>query len=336
MAAGASTTAVVVIACLIGGSGCSPRTDQLRPENVFNRVGRQQGQLIEPNKCMLRVAILNRSFRDPVINETVWNVADEQSIPLEARRNLEANGLRLGLVIGELPAELESVLKAPPPHQVNPVTFLADEGEPTEIIISNPVEEVSLLMNRENRIYGKDYQSASGFFRVTANHNGTDSVSLRITPEIHHGPVQRTYEALAGGAYSPQQFKMNDGQQKEALGDLTTTISLASGQVAVIGCRTRQDRSLGDFLFTEMDSKGDQKRQKLVLIWADRNQLGTLAEKQTTSDRPTLGSSFFEKLVEKMNTYETGAEAKPETAAGKAEPPAAQTAVKPEAPTTNR
>jgi hypothetical protein len=93
-------------------------------------------------------------------------------------------------------------------------------------------------LNRENHPYGKDYKVASGYFRVTADHDGGNRVSLRFTPEIHHGPVQRSYQAIAHATpYAPQQFKINDGQQEEALADLAASLALEPGQVVVIGCR---------------------------------------------------------------------------------------------------
>ena len=55
----------------------------------------------------LQVAILTRPFRDEAINDAVWSVADEQVVAPEARRALEANGLRVGLITGDLPAEVE-------------------------------------------------------------------------------------------------------------------------------------------------------------------------------------------------------------------------------------
>jgi hypothetical protein len=144
-----------------------------------------------------------------------------------------------------------------------------------------------MLLNRENRPYGKDFQAASGYFRVTAEHDGADKVSLRITPEIHHGPVKRSYQAITQATpYAPQQFKINDGQQEDALTDLAATLSLAPGQVAVIGCRPEQERSLGAFLFTQAEASADQKRQKLILIWASRNQLGAIKAKASKTDRP--------------------------------------------------
>ena len=287
LAAGLSATTLILIGSLLNLAGCNPRTDQLRPENVFGRIGHQDGQIIEPRKCMLRVAILNRSLRDPAINEVVWKVADEQAISPEVRRALVVNGLKIGLITGELPPELEAVLHAPPPHKVEPATFLLDDGDPTLISISEAVDQVSLLMNRDNRPYGKDYHTASGFFRVTASHDGTNGVALRFTPEIHHGQVQRSFQPIANSApYAPQQFKINDGQQVETLGDLSASLILEPGQIAVVGCRPEQKRSLGAFLFTQGEASAEQRRQKLIMVWASRNQLGAIGEKPARSDRP--------------------------------------------------
>ena len=88
--------------------------------------------------------------------------------------------------------------------------------------------------------------------------------------------------------YASQQFKINDGQQEESLPDLAANLVLETGQVAVVGCRPEQERSLGAFLFTQSDAHGDQRRQKLILVWADRNQLGTLGEKAASRIVPSL------------------------------------------------
>jgi hypothetical protein len=293
---GLSVSALVVTVGLLSSSGCYPHKDQLRAENLFGRIGRQSGQIIEPKKCMLRVAILNRPFGDPAINDTVWRAADEQAIEPETRRTLGVNGLRIGRITGELPPELEAVLEAPPPHKVEPATFLLDDGDHTLISVCDPVDEVSLLLNRENRPHGKDYQAASGYFRVTAEHDGGGAISLRFTPEIHHGPVQRSYQPMSQATpYAPQQFKINDGQQEETLRDLAASLVLGPGQVAVVGCRLEQERSLGAFLLTQAETHGDQRRQKLVLVWASRNLLGVVGEKPAKTDRPVPSTTLKSK-----------------------------------------
>jgi hypothetical protein len=285
-----SALALSVVGGLSGLSGCNPHREQLRPENLIEQIGRQHGQIIEPRKCVLRVAILDRSFRDRSINEVVWKAADEQVITPEARRALQVNGLRIGRITGEFPPELEAVLAAPAPHKVEPATFVLDDGEATLISTNEPVDQVTLLMNRDNRPYGKDYQAASGYFRVIAAHDGAGGVSLRLTPEIHHGAVQRSYQAIQSAApFASQQFKIKDGQPEEALPDLTASLVLETGQAAVVGGRPEQERSLGAFLFTQANAQGDQRRQKLILVWADRNQIGTPSAKTTKSDRPSSG-----------------------------------------------
>lgn len=287
LAVGLSATAVILLGSLLNLTGCNPRTEQLRPENLLGRIGQRNGEVIEARKCMLRVAILDRALSDPAINESVWKVADEQVLAPEVRRSLEVNGLKIGVITGELPPELEAVLRAPPPHKVEPATFLLDDGDPTLISISAPVDQVSLLVNRDNHPSGKDYDKASGFFRVTATQDGTNNVALRFTPEIHHGAIQRSYQPIVEATpYSPQQFKINDGQQIETFGDLSAVLMLEPGQAVVVGCRPEQKRSLGTFLLTQGEAHAEQRRQKLIMLWASRNQLGAIGEKPARSDRP--------------------------------------------------
>jgi hypothetical protein len=104
---------------------------------------------------------------------------------------------------------------------------------------------------------------------------------MRITPEIHHGPIQQTFQPLQATPYSPQEFKIANGQQEETLRDLSANLILEADQVAVLGCIPEQERSLGSFLFTQADPHSDQKLQRLVLVTALRNQVGVEDEKKS-------------------------------------------------------
>ena len=141
---------------------------------------------------------------------------------------------------------------------------------------ARPVDQASLLLNRDNRIFGNDFRDASGFFRVTPQQEGANDVSLRLVPEIHHGPVQRTFQALpTASPIGPQEFMINNGQQEETIRELATTLVLAPGQIAVIGCRPEFKRSLGSFMLTQSVAHSDQRIEKLIMIWASRNLQGT-------------------------------------------------------------
>ena len=137
-----------------------------------------------------------------------------------------------------------------------------DSGEPTLIRISDSVEQASLLLNRDNRVFGKDYNDASGFFRVTLEHDGTHGVSLRLVPEIHHGPIQRNFQAMPNAApLGPQEFRINDGQKEETIRDLPVNLVLEPGQVVVVGCLPEQKRGLGSFMFTQSVAHSDQRNR---------------------------------------------------------------------------
>jgi len=280
--------AAAAVGCLLIVAGCALD----KPGNVVNRVGGHSGELIEPKRCLLKVAIVSRPSDDQTINQVVWRVADEQIIPPEQRRAWEVNGLRVGRIMGELPLELEAALRETSPQKkVNPTTFYIESGEPSLLSISEPVEQASLLLNRDNRIFGNDYKDVSGYFRVTPQHEGANLVSLRLVPEIHHGPIQRTFQALPNpAAIQTQEFRINNGQQEETIRELATKLVLEPGQVAIIGCRPEYKRGLGSFLLTQAVAHSDQRIEKLILIWASRNLQGQgLKDRESNmTDRPRL------------------------------------------------
>ncbi|ODT98685.1 MAG: hypothetical protein ABS79_05475 [Planctomycetes bacterium SCN 63-9] len=292
----AMTRVLAALGLLIAG-GCTLNKDQFRPEKVFTRIGSSSppGQIIQPKRCQLEIAILTRPIGDKAINEVVWNVADVQCIPLETRRTLEANGMRIGKIIGALPPELESVLHAPPPHKVEPVTHVPEANQAIEVRTAEMVPQISLLMNRDDRAFAKDYDQAIGILRVGADHDGERGISLRMVPEIHYGPVKTGYQPIANaGAYPLNQMSITNSQQQDSLTDLAATTVLQPGEVAVFTCDTELDRSLGSFLFTFREANSDRRMQHLVMIKASRNQSGTIeAEKlHASSDRPKESRLF--------------------------------------------
>jgi hypothetical protein len=269
--------ALTLVGAMMAVAGCTLNQSDLRRDTFLSKIG-GGGQIIEPKRCNLRVAILSRPLRDEAINGALWSVVDEQVIAPDLRHSLEVNGLRIGLITGELPHHVDTILNAPPPHKVQPSQFEFPNGDHAMIDMVDTTPEVSLLLNREGRAFGKPYKDASGWLRVTASHEGTNGISLRFVPEIHHGPIQRAFTPLPNaGAYSPQQFMQKDGQQEETLRELATTLSVQPGQVVVVGCIPEASRSLGAFMFTKPEPNSDRLLQHVLLIWASRESLSQAA-----------------------------------------------------------
>ena len=171
------------------------------------------------------------------------------------------------------------MLNAPAPAKVDRSQISLPDGDHTLLSLSESTPTASLLLCSENRAYGKDYQDASGWCRVTAKQEGPSGVTLRFVPEIHHGPIQHGFGAVPnGGSMAPQRFMVRDGQEEDTLRELAATLTLQPGQLAVLGCRPDKQRSLGTFLFTQPEVNSDRLLQKVLLIWASR----------TTQGLPTL------------------------------------------------
>ncbi len=291
----ASATAIGLLVV----AGCTLDNPENRPKQIFGRIGGHGGggQIIEPRRCLIRVAILDRPFRDPAINDALWRVVDEQAIAPAEHKALDANGLRMGRIIGELPREVETILREERPRtpRVVPADMLIEDGDPKTLISISPrVDQVSLLVTREDGVSGRDYKDASGYLRLIPRHQGAHAVALRVIPEIHHGPMQRNFSAVPNAAgIAPQELTIRDAQQEEALRELGVNLVLEENQVAVIGCRPDNPRSLGTFLFSQTSAENEERHQRLILIWATRNMNGVVAEPPKGSDRPKL----FRRLI---------------------------------------
>ena len=74
MAAAASVSLVIVV-------GCALDKDGIQPGKTFARIGGHAGEILEPRRCLLKVAIISRPFGEAAINDVVWDATDEQIIP---------------------------------------------------------------------------------------------------------------------------------------------------------------------------------------------------------------------------------------------------------------
>jgi hypothetical protein len=249
--------------------GCTLTQSELRKDDVLPRLG-SAGRLITPRRCSLTMAIVSSPAGEPALAESVWRVADAQALDDDARRALEANGLRIGRITGELPAEVQAMLDAPPPRKVVPMTVILFSGDKTLVPLGPKAEQVSLFLNQGDKAAGKVYRDAMPCLRLAASLDDADGVAVRITPEVHHGPVRQNWGPDPNGALSGQQFILHNGQQEETFRDLAATLTLRPGQVAVIGGQGGRGGTLGKFLFSEPEGTSDRPLQKVLIVWASR------------------------------------------------------------------
>ena len=274
---------------LLALAGCSPARSGLRQKADqvtaavwnTNSDSPRSGEKVQPKFCKLDSAIIARPAGDPLVETSLWSVADEQALAPDLRQTLEANGLRVGLVTGDLPADVTEAFRSKAPQvETQWVHVVLPDGEHTSNVMGEPVETVTLLLSHGGKVDGRNYQDALGRLILTPKQAGQHDVEVRIVPQIQHGAKRRTIGALeGGGSFAPQEFAIKDAQQEEILRELAATVEIKPGQTLVVGCRSTRARSLGTFLFLQPEPKSDRLLQSILLIQASRNNDGNAPPK---------------------------------------------------------
>ena len=71
--------------CNLGRSVLKDKDEQAT-QSVYNTNSDRPARVLEPKYCKIDTAIVSRPVGEGVVDTSPWNVADEQPIPIEARR----------------------------------------------------------------------------------------------------------------------------------------------------------------------------------------------------------------------------------------------------------
>lgn len=207
---------------------------------------------------------------DTACREELWNVVDEQSFDDGLRRRLAANGLRVGIVTGDLPPHLaERILpdRAAPPAASDMVAAESPlthrllrllPGRRSEVIAATGIQDLVLLETGDGQVRGGTYRDATGLFELKVRPAADGRVRIDLVPEIKHGPLERSWVGEDG------MFRMEAGQRRHRRDDLALGVELREGAILLVGCAGEQGATLGDALLR--DHGGNRSTMRLLAI----------------------------------------------------------------------
>lgn len=220
----------------------------------------------------MKIAIAQGPLKDPAIDRSIWNTADDQVIDPSLRETLRNNGLRFGILRSSLPLDVEEALKhsGPAGQTVEPLEVNQPANEPTKIATGSKKSECSVLMDAGGKVQGKTYRNLSGFLRVSGQLDAKSNVVLKVVPELHHGDIKSSFSAsnAADNPFEPAQLTMRSGQTEEILRELALNVTIEPDQCLVIGLDSNREGSLGWLLLTDPPTEDQDTRQRMILIWA--------------------------------------------------------------------
>jgi len=207
---------------------------------------------------------------DATCRDELWQEVDEQAIDDALRRRLAANGLRVGIVTGDLPPQFaERIL----PDRAAPTTtsdMAAAEsplthrllrllpGRRSEILAATGIADLVLLETGDGQVRGGTFRDATGLFELKVRPAADGRVRIELVPEIKHGPLERSWVGEDG------MFRMEAGQRRHRRDDLALGVELREGGLLIVGCAGEKGATLGDALLR--DQGGNRSTVRLLAI----------------------------------------------------------------------
>jgi len=205
----------------------------------------------------LEVLFVRCDEHDTPLRTELWTFVDEQSLPSDLRGRLAANGLRAGIVDGDLPPHLAARFTSAagdPDAETAPLATDAAvtrrllrllPGRRTEVVAATAVPALVLIEEGEDGVRGATYHDATPQVAIEARPAADGCVHLEAVPEVKHGPVVRSWVGEEG------LFRLEAGQRRHRLEHLEIAATLRPRSLLIVGCAGDPTSTIGDALLRD-------------------------------------------------------------------------------------
>ena len=252
----------ILPAVLVTAAGCvsAPAIDGLLPERMPKTAGVTGGAAQRPVAQTLPLEVFFlRCDQDHAGHDELWSRVDEQVVGETVRRRLAANGLRAGILLGQLPEPILAALEppvnageggpAPPvnaadanPPVIRRVLRLLP-GRESELVSLKSIADLVVLEQEEEGLRGGNYADAVPHFTLKAWPAADGRVRVDLVPVIRHGPLTRSFVGEDGA------FRVETSQRKRVLDRLKCEVTVPADGLLIVGPAGDPGASVGDALF---------------------------------------------------------------------------------------
>ena len=216
--------------------------------------------------------------------QQLWQEVDEQSLPPQLRRELFAQGFRVGILGNLLSPVLAQLLTISadgrvdvPWGEVHEMSAASAAREPTVTrnmlnllpamralvkVFDAPLPALTLLREENGMILGQTYREAIGLLCVSATANRDGSAQIQIVPELEHGVSElrvRSVQAIVTHETSRPRYVFES---------LTVSQRLLPGQWLILGTTTPDSAGAGKTFFVRRNSGLEQRLVAIRLVHA--------------------------------------------------------------------
>jgi hypothetical protein len=215
-----------------------------------------------PDVIQMEVVLLERPIGDPYINQEVWQLADEQIVPLERKALLGENGLRVGQLGGQMPVGLLSLLTSER-SCVNPRRHYIHAGKPRLFALGPACALCQFQTQLEGETMPFTLDQAQCNLSVVPVLGDKGQVRLQFTPQIDYGETR----FAAQPAEDNSGFILQPKRSTKSFPALSWEVSLAANQYLLVGARADRFDSLGYQCFVRHDETNQVQRLLVIRAW---------------------------------------------------------------------
>jgi hypothetical protein len=224
------------------------------------------------------VAILEGPVGDPTLNQTIWTLADEQAVPMEAKAVLDDNGFRVGQVGGITPPELQALLTSER-SCVRSRRIQLHANNPHLITLGPSAAECRFQLRQDRQETPIALDKGQYTLTVVPTLTEDGRTKLRFTPQIQTGSPRLLPRPKADGGWEWQ-----EQHPAENYTTLSWEVTLAPNEYILVGGRFDYPSTLGHASFIRQDEA--KPVQRLLVIRTARPSVGLVDETAANAVAP--------------------------------------------------
>ncbi|MFP6604354.1 MAG: hypothetical protein VB862_17625 [Pirellulaceae bacterium] len=245
------------------------------------------------DSVILEIAFVHVTPAANQVDAALWHDVNAVPLPWQTQKKLAFNGIRCGLIAGQLPASLQQLIQADKntldlqdlngnlEHdlQGRNQRLHSRAGRRGQIVLTNKILPTVHLVTRDgNYSSGETFHQAQCVLEIRTYPQGDGRVRVQLTPEIQHGHLRSQFVGHDGS------WLINNDRETRSFDFLAMEVLMTPGESLVLSC-TADVKGLGQHLF--VDGKRDSDTQYLVLVRLVQTQFDDLFAPDKTAQPVT-------------------------------------------------
>ena len=235
---------------------------------------------MSPDSVVVETVIIRFPKEQSEALDNLWSTVDESIFDVELRRKLIENGMRGGVLIGDLPLsirtrmeQLANISRTDPLEQANLAADVMSAvnrlqcraGRRKEVHVRREVSQpLVVLTSEEGRVEGANYEQPAMLFDLRSIPHGNGQATLKLTPEIQYGEEHKSFIRSDFG------LRPDMSRDRKTWDELSLSVKLRPGQMIALSCNGEPKSSnLGKAFFVTHTAEQTDERVLLLIKLAE-------------------------------------------------------------------